>query len=110
VIFFGSVFLDQVGFFVAPKTSSLLTFVFVSVPVGELSSIAPRFFQVLRNVTENSLDMERMETILRAVAVDEAGNYESQPAKVIANDLTEFFLYGSGPEDVSRQNQSHICC
>ena len=75
----------------------------MSVPIGKLSAIAPIFFQVLQNVTEDNLDIERMKTIIRAIAVDEAANYESQPAKIITNDVTEYFLYGNRPEDVSLQ-------
>jgi Zn-dependent M16 (insulinase) family peptidase len=73
----------------------ILTASFESVPVEELDTLEGKFLNVLQNVVDDGIDMERMKTIVKMERSRTLLYVEKSPASVMSNKLINEALYGT---------------
>jgi hypothetical protein len=86
---------------VSENSISAVVVSFSDVPTEKLAQIPDILWSVLRNVTEESLNMERMRSILHRKMLDFWATLESDPHSAVAYDMIGFMLYGNTSDDAS---------
>ncbi|KAJ8679467.1 hypothetical protein QAD02_015254 [Eretmocerus hayati] len=93
---------SDVRYSMTENSESLLYLVFENVPISKVSKILPHLTDVLGKLskTENSINMERMNTVIHRYMLETLSNLESNPHDSIAFTIIGDFLFGHNKADL----------
>lgn len=85
----------DIEFYTSDRLKSVISVSLASVPVENLEEAEQKFFEIVRKIAGNDLDMERMQALITKDKLKVKNAVESDPHSAFSTPIITDFLYGS---------------
>ncbi|CAG0916251.1 unnamed protein product [Notodromas monacha] len=92
---------SSVSHYIMDNQVTAVFFTFENVPADKLGVIKEKFWAVLKGLTEATLDMNRVQTIIRKKVFECWSALESDPHSAVSDDAITFATYGDSADDLT---------